>query len=120
MKYSKCPDNTFPLICNNNDFNNITRQCLDQKPQGYYLDINEEVYKKCFDICDSCYGEGNETNHNCKICKFNYILINDIFNYSNCYYICQFYYYFDENGRMQKNLLKKTRYYQCLIIFLFS
>ena len=96
--YTKCPNNTFPSICEENECNNITRQCLDHEPQGYYLDINEEIYKRCFDNCESCYGEGNETNHNCKSCKFNYILINDFLNYSNCYNICQFYYYFDDNN----------------------
>ena len=96
--YNKCPNNTFPLICENNECNNITKQCFDHEPQGYYLDINEEAYKKCFDVCETCNGEGNEINHNCKKCKINYILINNVFNYSNCYNICKFYYYFDENN----------------------
>ena len=96
--YNKCPNNTFPLIYEKNEWNNITRQCFDHEPQGYYLDINEEIYKKCFDVCETCNGEGNEINHNCKKCKINYILINNVFNYSNCYNICKFYYYFDENN----------------------
>ena len=89
--FDKCPSGTYPLIDNN-------YICYDS-PEGYYLDLNESKYKKCFESCKYCYGEGNNKTHKCEICKSNYIFIND-YNISetNCYNKCENYYYLDENS----------------------
>ena len=65
-------------------------------PQGYYLDINEKKYKKCYENCKSCYGEGNETYNNCDECKDNFTFYYNTKNIGNCYPICNNYYYFNE------------------------
>ena len=47
----KCLDNE----CENNPNSNLI-ECLDGKPAGFYLDINDGIYKKCFENCKFCYG----------------------------------------------------------------
>ena len=59
-----------------------------RSPEGYYLDIIENVYKPCYQSCKTCDKEGNEEFQNCIECKDEY-KYNDIFeskdNYKNCY-----------------------------------
>jgi hypothetical protein len=68
--YKECPESTF----------NLSYKC-----------------ENCFYKCKNCSGYGDENNNNCSECKPGMILLND-FNKSNCYNICDFYYYFDDNG----------------------
>ena len=86
--YERCPENTSPS--NNNEY-----LCLDSNSEGYYFDLEENIYKECYKTCKYCYGEGNETNDNCSECKPNYIFLN-LSNDINCYNKCEHYYYFDE------------------------
>ena len=53
--YNKCPSETYTK---ENEY-----LCLAQKPEGYYLDLNDLKYKKCFDRCKNCYEFGNEINN---------------------------------------------------------
>ena len=73
--------------------------CFNNTPEGYYLDIEQKMYKKCYYTCRECYGEGNETFHNCLECKSNYTFFNNSMNIMNCYEKCQFYHYFDETNK---------------------
>ena len=92
--YIECPEDTYPIYeINNDDFNKI--ECYKKTPEGYYLDVNNRIYKKCFESCNYCHGEGNGTNHNCIECKANYAFYNNYLNISNCYEKCDYYYYFD-------------------------
>ena len=98
--YDKCPKETFNII--NEYF------CFDEKPEGYYLDLNDLKYKKCFDRCKNCYGLGNETNNNCIECKSNISLLNgslydflyelNLDGYKNCFIKCPHYFYFDKDS----------------------
>ena len=63
------------------------------KYEGYYLDINESIYKKCYDSCEICEIEGNNITHNCAKCKYNYSYHINVNNYYNCYNNCEYYYY---------------------------
>ena len=83
--YERCPENTSPS--NNNEY-----LCLDSNSEGYYFDLEENIYKECYKTCKYCYGEGNETNDNCSECKPNYIFLN-LSNDINCYNKCEHYYY---------------------------
>ena len=65
---------------------------------GYYLDLEDKIFKKCYETCDTCDKGGNETNHNCKDCIEELKLYNNSMNISNCYEICDYYYYFDESN----------------------
>ena len=69
---------------------------MEEALDGYYLDKENEKYKKCYDTCNKCFIGGNKTNHNFLECKSNYIFYNKSKNIMNCYEICEDYYYFDE------------------------
>ena len=92
--YHECPSDTYPLYYNETEFNENVKICFDQTPEGYYLDNG--LYKKCFDNCKYCYGQGNETINNCIECKSNFRFLNESLINNNCYQICNYYYYWDE------------------------
>ena len=79
--------------------------CFDPTPEGFFLDMNDNIFKKCYETCKYCYSEGNEANNNnCIECITNYTLLNESTNYNNCYIRCSHYYFFDESNIM--NALK--------------
>ena len=94
--YHKCPSESYYIYCDTDECNENTKRCLDIQPEGYYLDLKEENYKKCFEKCKSCYGQGNETFNNCIECNSNFTFLNESKYETNCYEICDNYYYFDE------------------------
>ena len=61
----------------------------------------------CYYTCLNCLGNGNESNHQCISCKSEYNFTNDFENDTNCYEICE-YYYFDSD-----NNYYCTEYYRC-------
>ena len=96
--YNKCPDGTHIILKNEfNEFDDGVAICLDKNPEGYYLD-KDGFYKKCFKSCEYCYSFGNETIHNCKKCKSNFLFLNDSLYKTNCYEKCENYYYFNEKN----------------------
>ena len=58
-----------------------SNNCFGEIPEGYYFNEIKKVYMPCYDSCKICnkYKEGN--NHNCLLCKNNYIFYPN----SNCY-----------------------------------
>ena len=97
-----CDENAKCLSCNNevgyyqleenNDQNNEIIKCV-KDPQGYYL--SGEVYKKCYEKCKSCNGQGE---NKCTECIDNYEFRNDFENDKKCYEKCPFNYYYDSNN----------------------
>ena len=85
--YESCPGRTHPTI------DNI--YLCQEKPDYYYLDTNDNIFKPCYEGCNSCNGEGNNENHNCIDCKSNYKILTEINKPNNCYIECPFFYYFD-------------------------
>ena len=84
IKYELC------VTCNDgyyqkyNDNSNINSYINCYKDlDEYYLDSN--IYRPCYSSCKKCYGEGNESNHNCIQCNTNYIFLNDSKYINNCY-----------------------------------
>ena len=75
---------------------------------GYYLDKNESLYKKCYDSCDSCEIKGDYKSHNCLKCNYNFSVEISFNNYSNCYEKCIYFYYFDN-----ENEYHCTKYNSC-------
>jgi hypothetical protein len=57
--------------------------CYNKSPDGYYLDIINGLYKKCYETCSTCSMNGNRINNNCLGCKNGGYLIN-----STCYINC--------------------------------
>ena len=86
---TKCNENYYPI---ENDPSNIGEyfKCYSN-PQGYYLDKNDLLYKKCYHTCATCEMQGDNINHNCLSCKNDYPKKID----SNCYINCTYYYFFD-------------------------
>ena len=87
-----CPESTFRLIKGR-------RICVDEIPENYYLDYNDNIYKECYKLCKKCNESGNDINNNCDECINNYVFLNDNFvNNKNCFEKCNYFYYFDENN----------------------
>ena len=93
-----CNYNYYPI---ENDISNIDDyfDCY-QEPEGYYLDKNDYLYKKCYHTCELCAETGNKTYHNCIKCNANYNFeITFIYhNYLNCYENCDYFYYFNDDN----------------------
>ena len=64
-------------------------------PQGYYFDANDSFYKPCYFSCKTCNVKGDEMNNNCLECNNGYSFKTDFPNDTNCYQICNNFYYFD-------------------------
>ena len=89
---NECPEGTQKILKNE-------IICSEIIPENYYLEINSNIYKECYNTCKRCNGTGNETNNNCYECIDDFIFLTDSFaNKNNCYKKCKFYYYFDENN----------------------
>ena len=102
--YNKCPKGSIvngSICIENNKKNEII--------EGYYYDINDDLYKKCFYSCKYCNNGGNYKKHNCTECKSDYIYINNTKYETNCYKKCDYYYYFDELN----NYYHCTENYKC-------
>ena len=100
--YEKCPNRTLldNYLCEDNACNFYSSaNCQDKTPKGYYLDLNEDIYKKCFENCDYCNGPGNVENNNCTKCKSNFVFLNESKYETNCFEKCEYYYYFDYTNR---------------------
>ena len=102
--YNQCPNDTHVIIKDINNKENVFIEyddgvaiCLDENPEGYYLD-NDGFYEKCFDSCKFCYGAGNDKDNNCKICKDNFLFLNDSLYNNSCYEQCEYNYYFNESN----------------------
>ena len=68
----------------NDDNLNEYKKCY-KEPIGYYLDINEYIYKKCYYSCEKCEIKGNNITHNCIKCNKDNPVEVKVNNYSNCY-----------------------------------
>ena len=56
--YSSCPEGTYELKVSQNKI------CFNLTIEGYYLDEDKKIYKKCHQNCKFCHGSGNEENNN--------------------------------------------------------
>ena len=79
-----------------NDISNIDDfiKCYDAKPEGYFLDKSQNIYKPCYSDCKNCEELGNDNNNKCTECHSDYILVNQ-----NCYENCSYYHYFDFSNK---------------------
>ena len=89
--YHICPSSTFAILTNK-------YICSITIPENYYLDTNDNIYKKCYDKCKKCSQFGNEANNKCDGCIDGYKFITDSLAIEkNCYQVCNYYYYL--NGK---------------------
>ena len=103
MNCDYCIEGYYLLIENNkkNCFKNDIKI-----PSNYFSKENEpNIYYKCYELCGSCYNEGNALNMNCKTC-----INNDTYEYDPYYKNCfpriscinYFYYNLDKNNYKSK------------------
>ena len=125
--YDNWPSKTYKLY-------DIKRICVDITPENYYLDNNDNIFKKSYLTCKNCCQAGTEENHNCNSCidefKYKYnnnclkectnnlqkigdekICLNECkseqFEYNNTFYInCPEGYYYLDNDDIYKKCNK--------------
>ena len=99
----KIKDNMGKCICDNTNgyyfINNsiyLDDNCYNEqtKPVNFYLNQENKIYEMCQKNCQTCNNSGNEIENNCTSCINNYIKIKDIYNITNCFPKCDYYYYF--------------------------
>ena len=71
--YSSCPAGTYPK--------EDEYSCLKYLEKGYYISyyLENNVYKKCYETCNTCKGGGNQLNHNCVDCISGFNFLTDSF-----------------------------------------
>ena len=94
--YAICPKDTYGFIYDEIPGGENKPICIENKPQGYFLDSKNNILRKCYKTCDYCYGEGRKTYHNCIQCNTNLTFLNNPNYNTSCYQKCPYYYYFDE------------------------
>ena len=66
-----CNENYYPK---SNELNNNNYINCYNSPEGYYLDINDSIYRPCYSLCKSCDKDGNEIEHNCLEYNTDYVI----------------------------------------------
>ena len=94
---TKCNINYYPK---EDDILNLGKyiNCYNEIEDGYYLDIEDGIYKKCYESCKTCYTNGDNKIHNCLECNENFPFKIEKNNYYNCFENCSYYYYFDNEN----------------------
>ena len=90
---TKCEEGNYPIYDDKYEYYPYLN--CSNSPEGYYLDNKDAVYKLCFLSCRTCDQSGNETQHNCIECKYDYSFEILIGIKKNCYVNCSFYHYYD-------------------------
>ena len=67
-------------------------------PKGYYLDNDDNLYKKCYQSCELCDKKGTKNNNNCLKCDKEYFYELNVLDRINCYKECEFYSYYDSDN----------------------
>ena len=98
-KYNLCischnEKNYYEKLNDSSNYNSY-KNCYDKTPESYILEDN--IYKPCYHSCKNCFGFGNEEDNKCISCIDGYEFKYDFENDTNCYNICDYYYYFDIN-----------------------
>ena len=96
------------LLLIDNDIKNCFLKDIKVPSNYYTIDNEPNIYYKCYELCGSCYKEGNSSNMNCLTC-----INNDTYeydpDYKNCFpkVTCKYYYYYnlDENNLKSKTCL---------------
>jgi hypothetical protein len=98
--------------CNNGFYGIETNEeiCIKDKPEGYYLDINKNMFRKCHHLCADCEaGSTDDHDMKCLKCINGFIIKNST---SNCISI--------DSQETEISIVRKTSlFYICFIIILF-
>ena len=66
----------------------ITTETLIEEIETTNIQNKDNVYNLCYNSCETCDENGNETIHNCKECKSDFPFMLNKNNYFNCYQEC--------------------------------
>ena len=66
--------------------------CYKGPFKGYYIDKDEQMFKKCYFTCEDCEIKGKYTFNNGLECNSNFTFNISFNNYINCYEKCPHYY----------------------------
>ena len=91
-----CQESFYPIYIETSSSNSFIK-CYNN-PEGFYLDLNDNTYKKCYSSCQTCDKKGNSTNHNCLKCNNEYGYELNINERINCYNRCEFYTYYNSSN----------------------
>ena len=76
----------------------------DKEKDGYYVDQNDNLWKKCYESCETCKNGGTEESNNCDTCAHgNYKVENIDGQCSNSNTLPSDNYYFDNSGPIWKH-----------------
>ena len=114
-KCSKCDkeshDDDKCISCNNGngyypkygEKNNLYKECYykDTKLEGLYLNLENNDFEQCFNLCKYCSESGNQNNHNCEECISGYNFNSFFSDKNNCFIICEFYYNIDHTSCLE-------------------
>lgn len=75
-----------------------TVNCYKVAPKGFYLDKDDYFYKECYVSCETCEIIGDNKTHNCSACKDDFKFGFKVNNYLNCYDVCPYYHFNDDNN----------------------
>ena len=80
-----------------------SKECYNKNElvDNYFFNQDLKVFEKCYNTCKSCYGYGNEINHNCSSCIDNYIFLPEIPNTRICVPKYEYYYYYSPTGNYE-------------------
>ena len=72
--------------------NQTVVECFNYTPKNFFFNKPEKMYRLCYKTCEYCYDFGNDANHSCSSCDFDFIFVDE--KPFNCYPKCNYNYYF--------------------------
>ena len=97
--------------CNNSYYNNAQNRCIDDIPDGYYLnDTYAKTIDKCHEDCKTCYNGSDGYSTNCLSCTNDNLYL----YLGNCYQRCR-YGDFSESDGIKKCLCHRKKCKECSI-----
>ena len=94
---SECKNGFYQIENDNETFIGDYFNCF-KNPEGYYLDQNEFIYKKCYSKCETCEIKGDNITHNCLKCNSHYPFEIKKNNFLNCYQNYSYYHNFEKQN----------------------
>ena len=80
---TKCYNNYYPIENGNLNYGGYIN-CYKEL-EGYYLDKNDSLFKKCYYRCKECNIKGDNITHNCLQCNDDFPIEINVNDYINCY-----------------------------------
>ena len=74
------------------DQNQLIVECYNYAPKNFFFNKPEKMYRLCYKTCEYCYDFGNDANHSCSSCDFDFRFVDE--KPFNCYPKCKYNYYF--------------------------